>query len=95
MEGGFQKSLQLFIVNGYCVFEEDVSVDLSGVLDSKPNYANVTFSMLFVRPCVDRLEVMDEGPDYATTLLSEFYDGAKCPPMSAPSRGAMVKVWLR
>ena len=32
MEGGFQKSLQLFVVNGYYVFEDDVCVDLSGVL---------------------------------------------------------------
>ena len=95
MEGGFQKSLQLFVVNGYHVFEEDVSVDLSGVLDSRPNYANVTFSMLFAGPCVDRLEVMDKGPGYATALLSEFCAGARCPPMSAPSRGATVKVWLR
>ena len=70
MEGGFQKSLQLFIVNGYCVFEDDVYVDLSGVLDGKPNYANFPFSELFARPCVDRLEVMDKVPDYATTLLS-------------------------
>ena len=40
MEGGFQRSLQLFVVNGYCVFEDDVCVDLSGALDKRPNYAN-------------------------------------------------------
>ena len=28
MEGGSQRSLQLFVVNGYCVFEDDVCVDL-------------------------------------------------------------------
>ena len=61
MEGGFQKSLQLFIVNGYCVFEDDVCVDLSGVLDGRPNYANITFSELFIGPCIDRSEVMDKG----------------------------------
>ena len=85
MEGGFQNSLQLFVVNGYCVFEDDVSVDLSGVLDSRPNYANVTFSKLFVGPCVDRPEVMDEGHDYSTALLLEFYAEARCPPVQAPS----------
>ena len=61
MEGGFQRSLQLFVVNGYCVFEDDVCADLSGVLDRKPNYANAPFSGLFVGPCMDRSEVMDEG----------------------------------
>ena len=46
MEGGFQKSLQLFVVKGYCVFEDYIYVDLSGVLNGKPNYANVPFSSL-------------------------------------------------
>ena len=70
MEGGFQKSLQLFIVNGYCVFEDDVYVDISIVLDGKPNYTNFPFPKLFARPCVDRPEVVDKVPDYATTLIS-------------------------
>ena len=61
MEGDFQRSLQLFVVNGYCVFEDDVSVDLSSVLDGRLNYANITFSGLFVGPCVDRPEVIDKG----------------------------------
>ena len=43
MEGGFQRSLQLFVVNGYYVFEDDVFVDLSSVLDGRPNNANITF----------------------------------------------------
>ena len=43
MEGGFQRSLQLFVVNGYCVFEDDVCVDPSSVLDERPNYSNITF----------------------------------------------------
>ena len=92
MEGGFQKSLQLFIVNGYCVFEDDVYVDLSGVLDGRPNYANITFSELFTRPCVDRSEVMDKGPDYAIALLSEFYVRARFPPMLMPFGGASINV---
>ena len=49
MEGDFQKSLQLFVTNGYCVFEDNVCVDLSGVLDGKLDYINVPFSMLFAR----------------------------------------------
>ena len=53
MEGGFQKSLQLFVINGYCVFEDNICVDLAGVLYGKPNYANVPLSDLFSRPCVD------------------------------------------
>ena len=69
MKGGFQKSLQLFVVNGYCVFEDKVCVDLSGVLDGRPNYANNTFLELFTGPCVDRPKVMDKGLDYATALL--------------------------
>ena len=93
MEGGFQKSLQLFVVNGYCVFEDDVCVNLSGVLDGKPNYANVPFSELFVRPCLDRPKVMNEGLDYATALLLEFYVRARCPLVLAPSEGAAVKVY--
>ena len=52
------------------MFEDDVYVDLSSVLDGKPNYANFPFSKLFVRPCVDRPEVVDKVIDYATTLLS-------------------------
>ena len=51
------------------MFEDDVCVDLSGVLDGRCNYANITFSRLFVGPCVDRPEVMDKGPDYSTALF--------------------------
>ena len=62
------------------MFKDDVCVDLSGVLYGKPNYANVPFSKLFVGPCVDRPEVMAEGPDHVTTLLSEFCASVSCPP---------------
>ena len=57
----FQKSLQPFVVYGYCVLEDDACVDPSSVPDGRPNYENITFSELFVGPCVDRLEAMDEG----------------------------------
>ena len=40
MEGGFQKSLQLFVANRYCVFENDICVDLPDVLGGKPDCAN-------------------------------------------------------
>ena len=42
--GDFQKPLQLFVAYGYCVFEDGVCVDPSGVLDRRPNYANIAFS---------------------------------------------------
>ena len=43
MEGGFQKSLEPFVANRYCVFEGDICVDLLDVLDGKPDYANSPF----------------------------------------------------
>ena len=93
MEGGFQKSLQLFVANGYCVFEDDICVDLSSVLDGKPNYANVPISELFTRPFVDRPEVLEEGLDYATALLSKFFAKARCPLVLAPFGVVVVKVY--
>ena len=89
--GDFQKPLQLFVAYGCCVFEDDVRVNPSSVLDGRPNYANIAFSELFTWRCVDRLEVMDEGPDYATALLSEFCARARCPPVLAPSEVAAAK----
>ena len=62
------------------MFEDDVFIDPLGILDRRPNYAIITFSELFDRSCVDQPEVMDEGPDYATTLLLEFCAGARCSP---------------
>ena len=47
MEGGFQKSLQMFVANGYCVFEDDICVDLLDVLDGKLDYANCPLLELF------------------------------------------------
>ena len=41
--GDFDKSLQLFVTYGYCVFEDDVCVDLSGILDRRSKYVNITF----------------------------------------------------
>ena len=63
----------------------------SGVLDGRPNYANITFSELFDGPCVDRPEVMDEGLDYAT-VLSKFCARDRCPPMLVPSRVVAAEV---
>ena len=83
MKGDFQKSLQLLVAYGYCVFEEDACVNLSGVLDRKPNYDNALFSKLFTRPCIGWPGIMNEGLSYATALLSELCVGASCPPVSA------------
>ena len=55
-------------------------VDPSGVLDGRPNYANITFSRLLVGPCADCPEVIDKRPDYAAGLLLGLYVGAGCPP---------------
>ena len=49
MEGGFQQSLPLFVTNEYCVFEDDICVDLLDVLDGKPDYANSPLLEFFVR----------------------------------------------
>ena len=65
MEGGFQRSLWLFVVDGYCVFEDDVCVDLSSVLDERHNYANITCLGFFDWPYIGRPEVIDKGLDYA------------------------------
>ena len=81
MEGASQRSLQLLVVNGYCVFEDDDHVDGSGIQDGRPNYANITFSGLFARPSVGRPEVIDKGPDHAASFLLGFYARAGCPPM--------------
>ena len=62
--------------------------DPSGVLDGRPNYANIAFSELFNGCRADRLEVIDEGPDYATAILSKFCAGARCPPALVLSRVA-------
>ena len=49
MEGGFQKSLQLFVANGYCVLEDDICVDLPDVLYGKHDHANSPLLEFFVR----------------------------------------------
>ena len=74
------------------MFEDDVCVDPSGVLDGRPNYANITFSKLFVGPYVDQSEVMDGGHDYATALLLEFCVGVGCPLVLAPSGVVVAEV---
>ena len=49
MEVGFQKSLQLFVANGYCVFENDICVDLPDVPGGEPNCANSPFPRFSAR----------------------------------------------
>ena len=90
--GDFQKSLQLFFAQGYCVFEDDICVDPSGALDGGLNYAIITISKLFARSCVDWSEFIDKGPDYAIAFLSEFYARARCPPVPVPFGVAAAEV---
>ena len=78
------------------MFEDDVCVDPSSILDGRPNYANIAFSEFFAGPCADRPEVIDKGPEYAVGLLSGFYAGARCPPcVGAFWRCNGQRVWLR
>ena len=75
------------------MFEDDVCVDPSGVLDRRPNYANITFSGPFAGPCADQPEVIDKGPDYAAAFFWGFMLGLGAPLVLAPFRGAVVKVY--
>ena len=77
------------------MFEDDICVDLSNVLDGKPNYANIPLSELFAKPCVDRPEVLDGGPDYAVALLAEFFLGLGAPCLGAPRSCSGQGVWMR
>ena len=95
MERGFQKSLQLFVTYGYCVFEHDICVDLLDILDGKLDYANALFSEFFARACIDQLEVLDGKPGYANSSLPEFFTRARCPPILMPSRVTEIKVYGR
>ena len=63
--GDFQKPLHLLVAYGYYAFKGDVRVDPSDVADERPIDAIITFSELFVGPCIDRSEVIDEGSDHA------------------------------
>ena len=49
MEGDFQKSLQLFVANGYCMFKIDICVNLPDVLGGKPDCANSPLPRFFAR----------------------------------------------
>ena len=49
MEVGFQKSLKLFVANGYYVFENDICVDLLDVPGGKPDCVNSPISWFFTR----------------------------------------------
>ena len=93
MNGGFQKSLQLFVTYGYCVFEHDICVDVPDVLDGKPDYDNAPLSKFFARACVDRPKVLDGKPGYANSLIPEFFARVECPLVLVPSRVAAVKVY--
>ena len=65
MRGDFQKPLHLLVAYRYYVFEDEACVDPLDVADGRPTDATITFSELFVGPCVDQPEIIDEGPDHA------------------------------
>ena len=57
MEGGFHKSLRLFVANGYCVFENDICVDLLDALGGKLDCANSPLPRFFAKArCPPMLE---------------------------------------
>ena len=62
----FHKPLHLLVAYGYCAFEDDIRVDPSDSTDGRPTDTIITSSELFVGLCVDRSEVIDEGPNHAT-----------------------------
>ena len=72
--GDFQKPLKLLASYEDYAFEDDICVDPSDVADGRPTDTIIAFSELFVRPCVDRPEVMDEGFDY---VVAPFF-GVLC-----------------
>ena len=88
----FRGLYNYFFINGYCVFEDDVYVDLSDVLDERPNYADITFSGLFAGPCADRPEVISH-----MIMRLAFFQGPMlgpgAPPVLVPFGGAVVKVY--
>ena len=49
MDERFHKSLQLFVANGYCVFEKDIYVDQPDVLSGKPYYVNSSLPEFFAK----------------------------------------------
>ena len=71
------------------MFEDDICVDLSSILDGKPNYANVPLSELFAS--VGLPEVLDGGlimllPFFRSSLLRLGAPLSWHPPESQRSR---------
>ena len=83
--GDFQEPLHLLVVYGYCVFEDDINVDQLDSADGRPTDAIITFLELFVRPCVDQPEVIDEGHDHAAAP----YFGVLCWGYMPPYAGVL------
>ena len=81
MEVDYQKYLQLFVANGYCVLENDIYVYLPDVQGGKPDCANSPLSRFFVRArCSHVLAPSDVAAvEVANSLLPGFFAGARCP----------------
>ena len=95
MEVGFQKSSQLFVANGYCVFENDICVDIPDVLNGKPNYANSPIPGFFARAQYPLVLAPSEvaAVEVANSPLLGFFARARCPPVMAPFGVAAVEVY--
>ena len=95
MEVGFQKSLRLFVTNGYCVFENDICVDLPDVLGGELDRANSPFSRFFARArCPSVLIPFGiVAVEVANFPIPGFFAKARCPPVLAPSGVTAVEVY--
>ena len=95
MEVGFQKSLHLFVANRYCVFENDICVDLPDILGGEPDCANSPLLGFFAKarcpPILAPSGVV--AIEVANSSLLGFFAKARCLPVPAPSKVAVVKVY--
>ena len=95
MEVGFQKSLQLFVANGYYVFENDICVDLPDVIGGKPNCVNSPLLGFFAMTRCPPVLVLSGAAvvEVANSPLPGFFARARCPPVLAPSEVTAVEVY--
>ena len=95
MEVCFQKSLLLFVADGYCVFENNICVDLLDVLGREIDCANsplLGFSAKARCPLVLAPSII-AAVKVANSLLSGFFTRARYPLVLAPSGAIVVEVY--
>ena len=95
MEVGFQKSLQLFVANGYCVFENDICVDVPDVPSGKPDCANSPLSGFFARARCPLVLAPSSvvAVEVANSPLLGFFVRARCPHVLAPSGVTAIEAY--